>query len=453
MEKLLPQNIEAECGVLGSIIIDPEAITRVADFLVAEDFYRDAHRMIYQAVLDLAERNNQPADFITICDELERRGQLKEVGDASYITSLVNGVPTSGNVDFYGRIVKQKATFRRLIHAAGVIAATAYEEKTEAQEEAEALIFQIGQKASSDDFVANETTVFEVMEDLQRLNAHQGEVIGVPTGFTDLDRCTGGLQRSDLIIGAGRPGMGKTSFALNIAYHAAMKHDAHVAIFSCEMSRKQLVLRWLSMDTGFDSQLLRNGRIPKEDWPRLIHASDQLAAAPIWIDDTGGISQVKLRSRARRLQSEHGLDLIIVDYLQLMQATMNGNRIEDRRREVEEISGSLKSLAKELNVPVLALAQLSRAVESRTVKVPQLSDLRESGSIENDADVVLFLYRDDYYAGYDEFGDSKSDRPGTADVIVAKHRNGPVGEISLCFDAPRTRFFNNEQERINTYGQ
>lgn len=452
MERLLPQNIEAECGVLGSIIIDPEAITRVADFLKPEDFWRDAHRMIYQALMDLSERD-MPADFITLCDELERRGQLKEVGDASYITSLVNCVPTSGNIIHYGRIVQKKATHRRLIHAAGVIAASAYSEEFDAQEKAESLIFQISKQSATTDFVPNETTVFEVMEDLQRLNERQGDVIGVPTGFHDLDRCLGGLQRSDLIIGAGRPGMGKTSFALNIAYHAAMKHDFHVGIFSCEMSRKQLILRWLSMDTGTDSQVLRNGRFPKEDWLRLVHSSDQLAAAPIWIDDTGGISQVTLRSRARRLQAEQGLDLLIVDYLQLMQATLGGNRIEDRRREVEEISGALKALAKELDIPVLALAQLSRSVESRQVKVPQLSDLRESGSIENDADIVLFLYRDDYYAGFDEFGDSKSDRPGTADVIVAKHRNGPTGEISLCFDAPHTRFFNDEQERLMAYGQ
>jgi replicative DNA helicase len=433
VEKLLPQNIEAECGVLGSIIIDPEAIVQVSDFLQPEDFYRDAHRTIYEVILHLYQ-SGSPADFITICDELERRNRLEDVGGASYITSLINQVPTSGNVEYYGHIVERTSTLRRLIHAAGQIAAVAYEEGDAdvALDKAEQLIFGISQRHSRSDFSSMEEILADYMTKLEQLNARRGTIVGVPTGFTDLDRMTGGLQRSDLIVLAARPGVGKTSLALSLAHNTALKYKHSVAIFSLEMSKEQLAQRLLSMDAGIDQSRLRTGWIEEDEWERIVYASDKLAEANIWIDDTAGISTMEMRSKARRLQAEQGIDLIIVDYLQLMQASI-GTRNENRVQEVSEISRSLKGLARELNVPVLALSQLSRSVESRQSKVPQLSDLRESGSIEQDSDIVMFIYRDDVY-------NQESESKNIANIIVAKHRNGPVGEVSLYFQASQTRF-------------
>lgn len=786
MEKHLPQNIEAECGALGSIIIDPEAIVQVADFLQPEDFYRDAHRIIYETILSLYEQH-EAADFITICDELERQNKLELVGGPSYITSLINLVPTSGNVEYYARIVERTAILRRLIHAAGQIAAVAYQETDAdvALEKAEQLIFDISRRHARSDFDALRDVLTEYMKKLEQLHERRGTIVGVPTGFTDLDRLTGGLQKSDLIILAARPAVGKcltartliddpatgerltieecvrrrllvvygisedgkirlasvtdwvdsgvlpcyrvqmhsgrmvevtghhpfltvhgwvplhdlkvgqriavpnsvpafgndeswpldmvrllayfiaeagltntspmftntdpviiedfkriiathfpscairqeritytvaqqehtytqrgiailptnpvtawlrelglmgklakdkffpprvwkwsrrylaeflralmscdggihsaqghpriefgvaspqlaadvhhafvrfgiiakyyktshnawrvevtnpdsvkryqeeigwigekherfaevlndvslrraaspdvywdeivsiepigehqvydltvpdganfvaqdifvhnTSLALSLAHNAAMKHQQSIAIFSLEMSKEQLVQRLLSMDAGIDQQRLRTGWIEDDEWDRIIYSMGPLSEANIWIDDTAGISTVEMRSKARRLQTQHGIDLIIVDYLQLMQASVGGKRNENRVQEISEISRSLKGLARELNVPVLALAQLSRAVESRQSKVPQLSDLRESGSIEQDSDIVMFIYRDDVY-------NPESERKNIADIIVAKHRNGPVGEVSLFFQASQTRF-------------
>ncbi|HYL44946.1 MAG TPA: replicative DNA helicase, partial [Ktedonobacteraceae bacterium] len=391
MEKLLPQNIEAECGVLGSIIIDPEAIVQVADFLHADDFYRDAHRTIYDIILFLYEQR-EPADFITICDELERRSKLEEVGGASYITSLVNQVPTSGNVEYYGRIVERNSILRRLIHAAGQIAAVAYEENDAdvALDKAEQLIFNISQRHAHSDFSLLRDILSDYMDKLDQLHERRGTIVGVPTGFTDLDRLTGGLQKSDLIILAARPAIGKTSLALSLAHNSAIKHQHSVAIFSLEMSKEQLVQRLLSMDAGVDQQRLRTGWIEDDEWDRIVYAMGTLSEANIWIDDTAGISSVEMRSKARRLQAERGIDLIIVDYLQLMQSVSgSGKRNENRVQEISEISRNLKGLARELNIPVLALAQLSRAVESRQSKVPQLSDLRESGCIASDTPVYL----------------------------------------------------------------
>lgn len=434
MEKLLPQNIEAECGVLGSIIIDPEAIVQVADFLSADDFYRDAHRTIYEVIMRLYEQH-EPADFITICDELERNNKLNEIGGASYITSLINQVPTSGNVEYYGRIVERTAILRRLIHAAGQIAAIAYDETDAdiALDKAEQLIFNISQRHAHADFSLLREILSDYMNKLDQLHERRGSIVGVATGFTDLDRLTGGLQRSDLIILAARPAVGKSSLALSMAHNAALKYQHSIALFSLEMSKEQLVQRLLSMDAGIDQQRLRTGWIEDEEWERIVYSMGTLSEANIWIDDTAGISTIEMRSKARRLQAEHGVDLIIVDYLQLMQSTTGSKRNENRVQEISEISRNLKGLARELNVPVLALAQLSRAVETRQSKVPQLSDLRESGSIEQDADIVMFIYRDDVY-------NPESERKNIADVIVAKHRNGPVGEISLYFQASQTRF-------------
>ena len=434
VEKLLPQNIEAECGVLGSIIIDPEAIVQVSDFLHPDDFYRDAHHTIYEVILQLYEEH-EPADFITICDELERRNKLEEVGGASYITSLINQVPTSGNVEFYGRIVERTAILRRLIHAAGQIAAIAYEEGDAdiALDRAEQLIFQISQRHARSDFSHMRDILAEYMNKLDQLHERHGSIVGVPTGFTDLDRLTGGLQKSDLIVLAARPGIGKTSLAMSMAHNAALKYHNSVAFFSLEMSKDQLAQRLLSMDSGIDQQRLRTGRIEEEEWERIVYAMDTLSEANIWIDDTASITPLEMRSKSRRIHAQHGIDLIIVDYLQLMQATIGGKRNENRVQEISEISRSLKGLARELNIPVLALAQLSRAVESRQSKVPQLSDLRESGSIEQDSDIVMFIYRDDVY-------NPESEKKSIADIIIAKHRNGPVGEISLYFQANQTRF-------------
>jgi replicative DNA helicase len=435
VEKLLPQNIEAECGVLGSIIIDPEAIVQVADFLFPDDFYRDAHRTIYEVILQLYEQR-QPADFITICDELERRNKLEHVGGASYITSLINQVPTSGNVEFYGRIVERNAILRRLIDAAGQIAAVAYEEEDAdvALDKAEQLIFNISQRHARSDFSLLRDILSEYMNKLDQLHERRGSIVGVPTGFSALDHLTGGLQKSDLIILAARPAIGKTSMALTMAHNTAIKHQRSVAIFSLEMSKEQLVQRFLSMDAGIDQQRLRTGFIEDDEWERIVYAMGTLSEANIWIDDTASITTVEMRSKARRLMAERGIDLIIVDYLQLMQSMSgSGRRNENRVQEISEISRNLKGLARELNVPVLALAQLSRAVESRQSKVPQLSDLRESGSIEQDADIVMFIYRDDVY-------NPESERKNIADIIVAKHRNGPVGEVSLYFQASQTRF-------------
>src|SRR2546421_11493344 len=391
VEKLLPQNVEAECGVLGSIIIDPEAIVQVADFLHSDDFYRDAHRTIYDVILQLYEQR-EPADFITICDELERRNKLEEVGGASYITSLINQVPTSGNVEYYGRIVERTSILRRLIHAAGQIAAIAYEEGDAdvALDRSEQLIFNISQRHARTDFSLLRDILSEYMNKLDQLHERRGTIVGVPTGFTDLDRLTGGLQRSDLIILAARPAIGKTSLALSLAHNSTVKYQHSVAIFSLEMSKEQLVQRLLSMDAGVDQQRLRTGWIEDDEWDRILYAMGTLSEANIWIDDTPGIHTVEMRSKARRLQAEHGIDLIIVDYLQLMQSVLgSGKRNENRVQEISEISRSLKALARELNVPVLALAQLSRAVETRQSKVPQLSDLRESGCLAGDTSVYL----------------------------------------------------------------
>ncbi len=390
MEKLLPQNIEAECGVLGSIIIDPEAIVQVSDFLHSDDFYRDAHRTIYDVILQLFEER-EPADFITICDELERRNKLEEVGGASYITSLINQVPTSGNVEYYGRIVERTAILRRLIHAAGQIAAIAYEsnDAEAALEKAEQLIFAISQRHARSDFAHISEILADYMSKLEQLHERRGTIVGVPSGFTDLDRLTGGLQKSDLIVLAARPGLGKTSLALSLAHNAAVKFRRSVAIFSLEMSKEQLAQRLLSMDAAIDQQRLRTGWIEDDEWERIVVAQNTLDEASIWIDDTASIATTELRSKARRLQAQEGIDLIIIDYLQLMQATIGGKRNENRVQEISEISRSLKALARELNVPVLALAQLSRAVETRQSKVPQLSDLRESGCLAGDTFVYL----------------------------------------------------------------
>jgi replicative DNA helicase len=381
-ERMLPQNIEAECGLLGSIIIDPEALALVADFLRAEDFYRDAHRSIYEVMLHLYNQRTS-ADFITICDILESRGKLEEVGGASYITSLINQVPTSGNVLFYARIVERTATLRNLIGAVGQIAAMVYEAEDDAApivERAEQLIFAISQHSLSlgtDASLAELLTSY--MDRLDQLSQRRGSVVGVPTGFAELDRMTGGLRRSDLIVLAARPSIGKTSLALSLACQAALHFGQHIGIFSLEMSQEQLTERLMAMETGINLQRLSTGNIEDDEWDTIVAALGRLSAAQIRIDGTSVLSPVQMRSRARRWVVEYGLDLIIVDYLQLMQPSdiSSKRKLENRVQVVDEISRNLKLLARELNIPILVLAQLSRAVESRLSKVPQLSDLRE----------------------------------------------------------------------------
>jgi len=447
MERMLPQNIEAECGLLGSIIIDPEALSLVADFLRAEDFYRDAHRTIYEVMLHLYNQRTS-ADFITICDVLESREKLEEVGGASYITSLINQVPTSGNVLFYARIVERTATLRNLIHAAGQIAALAYDAEDDATpivERAEQLIFAISQRSLSlgtDASLAELLTSY--MTRLDQLSQQRGSVVGVPTGFADLDRLTGGLRGSDLIVLAARPSLGKTSMALSLAYNAALHYGQRIGIFSLEMSQQQLTERLMAIETGINLQRLSTGNLEDDEWNRVVVARDRLEDLPIRVDGTSVLSPVQMRSRARRWVVEHGLDLIIVDYLQLMQPSdfSSKRKMENRVQVIDEISRNLKLLARELNIPILVLAQLSRAVEGRLSKVPQLSDLRESGGIENNADIVMFIYRDEVY-------NPTTERRGIADIIVAKHRNGPTDNFCLAFEAPTTRFRNLTDEVVS----
>ena len=434
--RLPPQNIEAEQSVLGSLLIDPDAILKVTSSLRPEDFYRETHGLIYRAIIDLHERR-QPADFVTLCNELERGGQLEQVGGAGYLTSLLNAVPTSVHAQHYGRIVERTATLRRLISAASEISNMAYDRSNEEDkilDQAEQLIFGVAQRSIDRELVPLRTVLSDYYDRIQYLYEHRGQTVGVPTGFFDLDRLLGGFQQADLIIVAGRPGTGKTSLALTVADFASRRHGLCIAIFSLEMPRQQVVQRLVSGATGIESQRLRTGDINEDELARVARAMGELSETSVYMDDTPAIAPMELRAKARRLRAEHHIDLIIVDYLQLMQA---GIRMENRVQEVSYISRQLKSLAIELNVPVVACSQLSRAVESRVDKRPVLSDLRESGSIEQDADVVMFIYREEMYV-------EETFKPNIADVIIAKHRNGPTGQISLRFMKEQTRFANLE---------
>ena len=433
MDRLPPQNIEAEQSVLGSLLIDPDAIIKVGAFLRVDDFYRESHQAIYRAILGLHERR-QPADFVTVVDELNRREELEIVGGAPYLTSLIGMVPTSVHVEHYGRIVERTHIMRRLITAAGEIAALAYEEREEVDEvidQAERILFDVSQRRISRALEPISEVIRRYYDRVEFLVEHRDETLGVPTGFSPLDRLLGGLQPSDLLIIAARPGVGKTSLALSMASNAALKSNSVVAIFTLEMSAEQLVQRLISSHTGIDSQRLRLGRIEDIEWERFTQASSTLSQVNIFIDDTPSPSPMEIRTKARRLAAEFDLDLIIIDYLQLMQG--GERRSENRVQEISYISRALKGLARELNVPVVALSQLSRAVEGRQNRRPILSDLRDSGSIEQDADVVMFIYRDEMY-------DEDTDRANIADIIVAKHRNGPTDTISLRFDPSLTRF-------------
>ncbi len=431
VDRLPPHNLEAEQSVLGSLLIDRDAIIKVASILKPEDFYHSANGIIYQAILDLYNRR-EPTDFLTLSDELARKERLDLVGGVAYLSSLLNAVPTAVHVEYYSKIVERTATLRRLIDAGAQIVALGYREgidTEEALDQAERILFDVSQRRGAREFESIADVLERFFDQIDYLQQHRGSVVGVGTGFADLDQLTGGLQRSDLIIVAARPSVGKTAFALGIAYGAAVQHGKTVGIFSLEMSAEQLVQRLLATETGVDSHRLRLGQIDDHEWDRVSRAFGRLAEAPIFIDDTPGLSVMDVRTKARRLQAEHGVDLLIIDYLQLM----HGRRSENRVQEISEISRGLKGLARELNIPVIALSQLSRAVESRADHRPMLSDLRESGSIEQDADIVMFIYREEVY-------DPDTERKGIAEIIVAKHRNGPVGTINLRFFEKTARF-------------
>jgi len=436
LDRLPPQSIEAEQSVLGALLIDKDAVIEVAEFLRADDFYRGHHGTIYAAVLDLYERR-EPVDLVTVSEVLERNGHLDAVGGSAYLTSLINLTPTAVNAVHYGRIVERKAVLRNLIAAAGRIAGIGYEETADvsaAVDRAEQELFAVSQKRIEAGFSPLKALLHSAYDRLDYLHQHKGEISGVKTGFKDLDTLTTGLQRSDLIVLAARPSIGKTSLALNIAEHAAVREGKTVGIFSLEMSKEQLVLRLLSSVANIDSQRLRTGFLEEMDFTRLAPAMNNLAEAPIYIDDTPNISTMELRTKARRLQAEAGLDMLVVDYLQLMQSTIQ-SRDANRVQEVSEITRGLKSLARELQVPVVALSQLSRQAEMRESKEPRLSDLRESGSIEQDADLVIFLWREK------DRGTEEADADGeVVKLRLAKHRNGPTGELALWFKKRQTRF-------------
>lgn len=432
LDRVPPQNIDAEQSVLGAILLDREAIFRAMKLLRPDDFYRESHRLIYEAMLELDE-NGSPVDMITVCEHLRLKGTLEKAGGVSYIATLAEMVPTAANISYYSRIVEEKSLLRILIQLSTRIAGMGYDEGDEPEKliaEAERMITELGGRRAATAFFAIKDILLDTFSHLEFLYNNQGGALGVPTSFSDLDRICTGLQPSDFIILAGRPGMGKTALGLCIGYSAALKHNIPVAVFSLEMSKEQLVQRILCAEAKVDQHRLRTGDLAEEDWRKLHETKDRIAGIPIFIDDTPGITVRQVRAKARQLQAEKGLGLIVIDYLQLMQGS---RRVENRQQEISEISRSLKGLAKELNVPVLAMAQLSRSVEQRDKKRPIMSDLRESGSLEQDADLIMFIYRDEYY-------NRDSEKKGIAEIIIAKHRNGPTGYVELGFLKEYTKF-------------
>jgi len=444
LQKLPPQNIEAEQSLLGSLLIDKDAIIRIADIVGPEDFYHDKHKMIFEAILDLF-RKREPIDLLTLSNRLIEKDQLEQIGGRSYLVSLSNAVPTSSHVVNYAEIVQKKATLRNLISAASEITKIGYDQEEEVVDlldRAEQKLFSVSQGHQKQMFVPINTILNETFERIDELHKEKGKLRGVPTGYNDLDNLLAGLQKSDLIILAARPSVGKTTLALDIARNVATKHKVPVGIFSLEMSKEQVVDRLLCAEANVDLWKMRTGRLSDreedDDFPRIGHALGILSEAPIFIDDSAIANIMDIRTKARRLQMEHGLGLLIIDYLQLMEAKY---RTDNRVQEISEISRGLKQIAKELNIPVLALSQLNRSVESRQPPIPKLADLRESGSIEQDADIVMFIYREAVYKRDLEF-----DRRHLAEIYIAKHRNGPTGLIKLYFDEQKVTFRNLEKE-------
>lgn len=429
-----PQNTDAEASLLGAILIDSDAIVKIADVITAKDFYDPKHQRIYEAANTLYEKHS-PIDVLTLADQLKSNGFLEYVGGAAYLTELTNYVPTAAHVDNYANIVSQKAMRRRLIKASQDIISLGYDEKQglrELIEEAETKLFEVSQRHVKQDVTSLETALGDSFERLDELHKDKGKMRGIPTGYKDLDNVLAGLQRSDLIVLAARPSMGKTALALNIAHNVSLQTKEPVLIFSLEMSKEQLVDRLLAIESGVDAWALRTGNLNDSDFEKIGQAMGSLSEAQIYIDDTPSITVSELRTKARREAHQRRLGLVIVDYLQLMSG---GGRYGDGNRvqEISEISRGLKGIARELNLPVLALSQLSRSVENRPDKIPQLADLRESGSIEQDADVVAFIYREEYY-------NVDTDRKNRAEIQIKKHRNGPVGNIELYFDRDKQRF-------------
>ncbi len=431
--KVPPQTPQAEASLIGSLLLDKDAIIKVADIVHTEDFYVEKNGLIFDAIIRLFEKR-EPIDMVTLSEELEKQGVLKEVGGSSYITDMVNNVPSAAHVAQYGQIVAQKATLRRLIGAASEINNLAYDEDQQLDgllDKAEQTLFDVSQKHLRQNFVSIKDVLAESFNRLDSLHKDKDSLRGIPTGFKGIDDILAGLQKSDLIILGARPSMGKTSLALNIAQNVATKEGVPVGIFSLEMSKEQLIDRLLASEAGIDSWKLRTGNLEDKDFEKINKAMGVLAEAPIYIDDSAMANVMEMRTKARRLQSEHDLGLIVIDYIQLMSGRSSNS--ENRVQEISEISRGLKGLARELNVPVIALSQLSRSVEQRSPKIPQLSDLRESGSIEQDADVVMFIYREDYY-------EKDTEKKNIAEVLIKKHRNGPTGEVELFFQPDQTLF-------------
>lgn len=436
--RIPPQNIEAEQSVLGSMLLSREAIIEVSEILRAEDFYKESHKKLFDVIMEMFEKDI-PVDLVTVVDELRKRDMLEVVGGIEYLASLTSSVITTANVSYYAKLIKEKATLRRLIEASSEIMELSYQEDDveTVLDIAEQKIFDIAQGRNTTTFSSMKDILMDTFYKIEELYKNKGKLTGIPSGFPDLDAKTAGFQPSDFILIAARPSMGKTSFALNIAQNAALLTGLPVAIFSLEMSKEQLVTRLICSTANIDSQKLKTGNLDEEDWMKLAAAMTPLSKAPIYIDDTPGVTVMDIRAKARRLKLEKGLGLVMIDYLQLMQGR---GRAENRQQEISEISRSLKSLARELNVPVITLSQLSRAPETRSDHRPVLSDLRESGAIEQDADIVMFLYRDDYYH-------KDSEKKNIAEVIIAKHRNGPTGVVELLWLAQYTKFVSLDKYR------
>src|SRR5689334_5670085 len=437
-DRTLPHNLEAERSVLGAILLHNEAFNLAAEVVDSADFFRDAHRRIFDKMVALAERGDA-IDLVTLKEELGRSGDLDDIGGPAYIAALIDGVPRSTNVEHYAKIIKEKSTLRHLIFSANKIVSTAYEAEEDADvilDQAEHAIFAIADDKVRDGFVSMKQLAQSSLDTIEKLHARKELITGVPSGFTDLDEMMSGLQPSDLIIVAARPSMGKTSLVLNIAQHVGTKTDMTVGVFSLEMSKEQLFLRMLTAEARIDAHRLRGGFLGERDWGKLSQALGTLSEAKVFIDDSPGIGVLEMRAKCRRLAAEHGLHMVIIDYVQLMQGR---GRFENRTLEVASISRSLKGLAKELNVPIIVLSQLSRAPESRSDHRPQLSDLRESGALEQDADVVVFIYREDLYADKNA---PPTENQGVAELIIGKQRNGPTGIVRLAFIREFTRFEN-----------
>ena len=439
--KVPPQNLDAEMSLLGAILIDEETLADISDKLRPNDFYDKRHVLIFDAMMRLYERH-RPVDLLTLSDELTKKAELELVGGSAYLTELTNYVPTAAHAATYAEIIAQKAVRRRLIKASADIAELGYDEDQEISEllsAAESELFSVSDTNTKQDLVSLEQILTESFDRMEELHRGGGKLRGIPTGWRDLDNMTAGLQQSDLIILAARPAMGKTTLVTNLAYNVATKAKKSVLFFSLEMSKEQLVDRMLADASGVDAWNIRTGNLSDDDFEKLSHAMGEMAEAPIFIDDTPGVTVLEMRTKARREAHNNPLGLIIIDYLQLMQGSgrSDGNRVQ----EVSEISRGLKLIARELNVPVIALSQLSRTVETRSPQIPQLSDLRESGSIEQDADIVAFIYREAYY-------NPETERQNITDLIIAKHRNGPVGKVELYFHPERLRFMSLDKQRI-----